>query len=693
MNDNLNNKVVILPPFKRFCMTIGELPTSYIISMTYEEQLIWFCNYLEKTVIPAINENGAAVTELQEKYVELKGYVDNYFENLDVQTEINNKLDQMAESGELEEIITQYLEINGVLAFDTISDLESADNIIDGSTCYVLGKDTYNDGFGGFYKIRTTVAGDVVDGYNIVSLDISETLIAERIKKVKESFDLNYYLGAFHKKYSEQDKRTYLFLSNDAVNFTKIPNIEIHGDSSSGGGDPSIMYDPETKYFLVAYSNQDVVGSTHYCFTVMRSKNLTTWEEFPITLNLPNNIQGYNKWAPDFFRDEDGDLYVIFSADKTQNGYDFVNFITKCTSVENMTFDTPFSISVSDNCNLYDNSIVYFNNRYYMVGVNFDEGGLGLKMYQSDDMVNYTLVNENVTKEYYKGANAQHAIEGCNLAIINDKLFVYAEMPNASRYLVAEYNTTTNAIEFVNLIPSLQGYKHGSVMSIDDSVARDTVNTVAKNIVGYNDVIKTNVIRMYITINEDTTIDKYTIQPNEIMVINGNGHTLTINKIIDPYKINELKYTIYDANGTLSIGGYEDDQYSSYTYTAIAGTGKKEKTIDFRFNAMDNSYDFLVSDTGIQDVTLSTGIDGHIYYERIGKIVNILFNVTGTYSYGLLLGTLPSGFRPKANTIVSVCNRSHESDNEYIGVNNNGNVTYIGNNTSGNLVGCITYLV
>ena len=50
----MNNEELIdvktLRPFRRFIYTIGALPSSYLISMTYEEQLIWFCNYLEKTV-------------------------------------------------------------------------------------------------------------------------------------------------------------------------------------------------------------------------------------------------------------------------------------------------------------------------------------------------------------------------------------------------------------------------------------------------------------------------------------------------------------------------------------------------------------------------------------------------------------------------------------------------------------------
>ena len=173
--------VTPLRPFTRFLMTIGEIPTSYLISMTYEEQLLWFCNYLEKTVIPAIDNNAEAVKELQDLYVELKSYVDNYFENLDVQEEINNKLDEMAESGQLADIIAQYLGLAGVLAYDTISNMASATNIAEGSICKTLGETTYNDGKGAFYKVRTVTSGDVVDGVNIVALSVSNTLIAERI--------------------------------------------------------------------------------------------------------------------------------------------------------------------------------------------------------------------------------------------------------------------------------------------------------------------------------------------------------------------------------------------------------------------------------------------------------------------------------------------------------------------------------
>lgn len=105
MNENIEEKVVILPPFKHMIMTIGELPSSYLETMSYYEMLVWFSNYLGNTVIPAINENGEAVEELQNLFVELQNYVNNYFDNLDVQEEINNKLDEMAQDGTLGNII------------------------------------------------------------------------------------------------------------------------------------------------------------------------------------------------------------------------------------------------------------------------------------------------------------------------------------------------------------------------------------------------------------------------------------------------------------------------------------------------------------------------------------------------------------------------------------------------------------
>ena len=111
MNDKPTEQTISdLPVITRFIYTIGVLPTSYKMSMTYEEQVVWLCNYLETQVIPAVNQNGEAVEELQQLYELLRTYVNDYFDNLDVQEEINNKLDNMALSGELTDLIKRYVD-------------------------------------------------------------------------------------------------------------------------------------------------------------------------------------------------------------------------------------------------------------------------------------------------------------------------------------------------------------------------------------------------------------------------------------------------------------------------------------------------------------------------------------------------------------------------------------------------------
>lgn len=105
MNEKIDVNVKELKPFTRFLYTIGELPTSYLMSMTYEEQLIWLCNYLKETVIPTVNNNAEAVKEVQDIVMLLQDYINNYFDNLDVQEEINKKLDNMAEDGSLTNLL------------------------------------------------------------------------------------------------------------------------------------------------------------------------------------------------------------------------------------------------------------------------------------------------------------------------------------------------------------------------------------------------------------------------------------------------------------------------------------------------------------------------------------------------------------------------------------------------------------
>ena len=166
MNENYDYKR--LKPFKWFVLQNFPFIDEDFDAIT-NYQL--FCKLGEEInkVIESMNLAGEQVEELT-----------NYFDNLDVQEEINNKLDEMAESGELTDIIAQYLNLAGVLAFNTLNDLKNADNLINGSIAMTFGKNTYNDGLGEFYKIRQLTSQDVIDNDNIVAVNFSNTLIAEK---------------------------------------------------------------------------------------------------------------------------------------------------------------------------------------------------------------------------------------------------------------------------------------------------------------------------------------------------------------------------------------------------------------------------------------------------------------------------------------------------------------------------------
>lgn len=188
MDDNNNIKLSRpVPPFLRYCSAI--IPTAFDDSLSYYEALCALYKWLQTNVIDTINHNASVTNdfinkekELEELFEQLKEYVDTYFENLDVQEEINNKLDEMAEQGQLADIISQYLNSTAVFGYDTVADMKNADNLVNGSYARTLGYHTKNDGGGALYKIRKITNDDVIDESFIIEMgDPSDELIAEYV--------------------------------------------------------------------------------------------------------------------------------------------------------------------------------------------------------------------------------------------------------------------------------------------------------------------------------------------------------------------------------------------------------------------------------------------------------------------------------------------------------------------------------
>lgn len=69
MNNNLK-------PIGKMCGSIGALPTSYLVSLSYEEQLIYLCNKMDE-IINFINNKID---------IQLKEYIDQRFNDIMLDT-------------------------------------------------------------------------------------------------------------------------------------------------------------------------------------------------------------------------------------------------------------------------------------------------------------------------------------------------------------------------------------------------------------------------------------------------------------------------------------------------------------------------------------------------------------------------------------------------------------------------------
>ena len=88
--------------FRFWCQKV--LPLVYDDSLSYYELLCKVVDYLNNTIAD-VNTLGTDVDNLNKAFIQLQDYVNNYFSTLDVQEEINNKLDVMAKDGTLSTLI------------------------------------------------------------------------------------------------------------------------------------------------------------------------------------------------------------------------------------------------------------------------------------------------------------------------------------------------------------------------------------------------------------------------------------------------------------------------------------------------------------------------------------------------------------------------------------------------------------
>lgn len=106
MSENIE-KAPNVPPFVQF--VCSAVPMVFDDSLSYYEALSALWKYLQNTV-DVVNNNATVTEEYIQLTKDLEEYINHYFDNLNVQAEINIKLDAMAEDGTFAAIFNEYFE-------------------------------------------------------------------------------------------------------------------------------------------------------------------------------------------------------------------------------------------------------------------------------------------------------------------------------------------------------------------------------------------------------------------------------------------------------------------------------------------------------------------------------------------------------------------------------------------------------
>jgi hypothetical protein len=244
------------------------------------------------------------VEEYIDKFNELYAYVHDYFDNLDVQEEINNKLDAMVEAGTLQEIITEYLDTQALFVYDNVADMKSATNLIEGSFAKTLGYYSKDDGGGAIYKIventpstyyETLTSGVyaelITDVANVKMFGAKGDGITDDAPSIRKAIaflkstsktDLYFPVGTYYVNSGDPRGQNGqgVFSNGDYYTcFEVLPNMNIYGD----GEESKILYNSNRLgYHLnthrgdvgAIFANFRVNGTENYAVNNVEIKNI-----------------------------------------------------------------------------------------------------------------------------------------------------------------------------------------------------------------------------------------------------------------------------------------------------------------------------------------------------------------------------------------------------------------------------------
>ena len=436
MKDKKNFDYKRLRPFKWFILeNFPFLEDSIDVLTNY--QLFCKLGEMYNKEIDAINTLG----------IQVEGLTD-WYDNLDIQEEVNKKLDEMAESGELGEAIAQILNLNPVITFENVDAMKSSENLTDGEVIQTLNYGN-NDKNGSIYKIVTDEDNVLVaDDINII--DVGDDLKAIKYSNFYNSTDplpTNYIKNdyAFIMAFNSANFQLENYIMHEPSKFLQLQDNSVPYGTSYA--DPTLLY--KNGVFYLVYDRTytpdlppDVPSSPFHGSNrlfMRTSTNLREWTP-EVKINAPQNMWLMN--APEFF-EKDNEVYLLFTGlidytlDQTQTAYTYKTYIMKATSDDLSTWTAPSQITLGDSRESVIDPFMIYNpsNATYYLFVK-DEVATKLVQYSSSTLNNFTYVQDIIEDR-----------EGAEIISMNGKYYLYFEDYGAKVLYVEE---STNLITWSN---------------------------------------------------------------------------------------------------------------------------------------------------------------------------------------------------------------------------------------------------
>lgn len=525
MSDNINFDYKNLSPFKWFVLENFPFIEADFDALT-EWQLFCKIGKEMNKIIDSQNIVGEQAENLTNAFNELQNYVNNYFDNLDVQEEINNKLNEMAESGELQNIIGEFLRINSQLIFNSVSDMKSSNNLIVGSTAKTLGFYNINDGGNAIYKIVDDSSLNI-DNMFVHLLDnglkavlIYDTKInimslgARKQDKLNNRYDIKPYIEKYLSILNQSTNRITLFIPSgvwycSALEILNEYGFSLEGDNpswqtyGSGGTTISSYVNNQAYIFKVGSSNQMV---NNFAF-----KNITfssgdfLYYENGNNFRIPDNNTKIIESALNLY-------YAGFGIFENIAFNHIIGHIMTVTSSWEMRFDKLFI----SNCSNINDCLIDFRPIDATLNKNANISNFEIQE------LNVEAINGNIIKTQL----------GCSLidSVINNFHFepFTCNLENCSQHELDDDEFDSNNV------------KHLSLFDINGD-CHILVNNILLNNIAFRYIKNDNTQYIYDTIYNITNTNKYAEFCSQVNNIIIQGMKITLNILLQENIDNTVK--------------------------------------------------------------------------------------------------------------------------------------------------------